>query len=124
MIRAEVVGNVGKQPELRQTKTGKQMTRFGVASTKTVEGRDPQTSWVNVLCFDEQAVNVCERIAKGDRVIVSGRMEVETYSDKDGVERTSVNLLADDVGVSLRFGRKGQPTAANRGDAWEGDDAF
>lgn len=124
MIRAEIVGNVGSQPEVRQAKSGKAMCKLRVASTKKVEGRDPVTTWVSVLCFDEQAHNVAERVNKGDRVLVTGRLEVETYQ-KDGVDRTDVMVMADDVGISLRFGaKKGQPTAANRGDAWEGDDAF
>jgi len=118
MIRAEVQGNVGKTPEVRQTKTGKAMVRFGVASTKKVEGREPVTSWVNVVAFDEMAENIAANVKQGDRVIVSGRLEVETYQDKDGAERTSVTLLADDAGVSLRWGRKAK--TAERGDAWEG----
>jgi single-strand DNA-binding protein len=107
MIRAEVVGNVGKQPELKESKAGKSMCRFSVASTKKVEGREPVTSWVNVLCFDEMAQQVAERVGQGDRVMVSGRLEVEKYADKDGVERTSVTILADDVGLSLKWAKRG-----------------
>jgi single-strand DNA-binding protein len=119
MIRAEICGNVGKAPELRQSKSGKPMCRFSVASTKKTEGREPVTTWVSVLCFDEQAEQVAERVGRGDRVIVTGRLEVETY-EKDGVERTSVNILADDVGLSLRWGKKPAQQTADRGDAWEG----
>jgi single-strand DNA-binding protein len=120
MIRAEVQGNVGKTPESRQTKAGKTMVRFGVASTKKVEGRDPVTSWVNVIAFDEMADQIVQNVKQGDRVLVTGRLEVETYQDKDGVERTSVTLLADDIGVSLRWGKKPARQTADRGDAWEG----
>jgi single-strand DNA-binding protein len=111
MITATIVGNVGKKPEAKTTKTGKLMCRFGVASTKKSEGREPVTSWVNVLCFDEQAEQVQDRVNQGDRVMVTGRLEVEKYSADDGTERTSVTLLADDIGLSLRFAPKGQRQA-------------
>jgi single-strand DNA-binding protein len=115
MIRAEVVGNVGKKPELRDTKGGKQMCRFSVASTKKVEGREPVTSWVSVLCFDEQAVLVSEKVGVGDRVMVTGRLEVEKY-EQDGVERTSVTLVADDVGISLKWPKRAREQAASTGE--------
>jgi single-strand DNA-binding protein len=115
MIRAEVVGNVGKKPELKDTKNGKQMCRFSVASTKKVEGREPVTSWVSVLCFDEQAVLVSEKVAVGDRVMVTGRLEVEKY-EQDGVERTSVTLVADDVGISLKWPKRAREQAASTGE--------
>jgi single-strand DNA-binding protein len=119
MIRAEVVGNVGKAPELKETKGGKVMCRFSVASTKKVEGRDPVTSWVNVLCFDEQAGLVAEKVGSGDRVIVTGRLEVEKY-EKDGVERTSVTLLADEVGVSLRWPKRAKGESRSEVDDFAG----
>ncbi len=120
MIRAEVVGNVGQKPELRDTKGGKQMCRFSVASTKKVEGREPVTSWVSVLCFDEQAVLVSEKVGVGDRVLVTGRLEVEKY-EKDGVERTSVTLVADDVGLSLKWPKRarGEQTASAGEEDWK-----
>jgi single-strand DNA-binding protein len=119
MIRAEVVGNVGKQPELKQTKAGKSMVRFSVASTKKQEGKEPVTSWINVLAFDEMADVIAEKVSQGDRVLVTGRLEVEKWTNKEGVEQTTVNLLADDCGVSLRFPKRGE-RAAGKGDAWEG----
>ena len=106
MIRVELDGNVGKQPELKTTKSGEQMCRFSVASTKKVEGREPVTSWVNVLCFDEMANLVAEKVGQGDRVIVTGRLEVEKYQDKDGNERTSVTVMADDIGASLKWPKR------------------
>lgn len=121
MIRAEVFGNVGKQPELKETKGGKSMCRFSVASTKKVEGKEPVTSWVNVLCFDEMASMVSEKVGQGDRVMVTGRLEVEKYTDKDGNERTSVTVLADDVGISLKWPkRQGAAKAESASEDWGG----
>lgn len=119
MIRCEIVGNVGQKPEQKETKTGKVMTRFSVASTKKVEGRDPVTTWVNVLTFDEQAAMVAEKVGSGDRVIVTGRLEVEKY-EKDGVERTSVTVIADDVGLSLRWPKRAKGESRSEIDDFAG----
>ena len=123
MIRVELDGNVGKQPELKTTKSGEQMCRFSVASTKKQEGREPVTSWVSVLCFKEMAALVAEKVQQGDRVIVTGRLEVEKYNDKDGNERTAVTVMADDIGISLRWPKRGQrqpETAGASAEDWGG----
>ena len=120
MIRAEVFGNVGGDPELKKTKGGDDMVRFTVASTKKQEGRDPVTSWVTVLAFKEQASMVAEKVQKGDRVVVTGTLTVDKY-EKDGVERTAVTVLADEVGLSLRWPKRGdahEPKQAE--EAWGG----
>ena len=114
MIHAEVIGNVGKKPELKDTRGGKQMCRFSVASTSKAKDGEQKTSWVSVICFDEQAVLVSEKVGVGDRVMVTGRLEVEKF-EKDGVERTSVSLLADDVGISLKWPKRAQGAAAAGG---------
>lgn len=112
MITSTVTGNVGKQPELITTKTGKPMVRFSLASTFKKEGSEPATTWVDVTCFDEQATVVSERVNKGDRVTVIGRMQLETYDKKDGSEGHSLRIIADEVGLSLRFPkRETQPVA-------------
>ena len=121
MIRVEVFGNVGGDPELKQTKSGDDMVRFTVASTKKQEGRDPVTSWVTVLAFKEQASMVAEKVSKGDRVVVTGTLTVEKY-EKDGVERTAVTVMADEIGISLRWPKRtGEPKRESQPEeAWAG----
>ena len=100
MIDATVTGNVGKVNELRITKSGKAMLTFSVAST---EKKDGPTTWVEVVCFDEQAEACSQTLRKGRRVVVSGRMGLETYEKKDGTQGFSLRLMANEVGVSLRW---------------------
>lgn len=100
-----VIGNVGKDPELRYTAGGKAVAKFSVGDTRG-KGDDKQTTWHYVTCFDEQAENVCEQVKKGSRVLVVGRLAKEKYTDKNGNERESVDILADDVCLSLRFAAK------------------
>ncbi len=100
-----VIGNVGKEPEIRFTKTGKAVAKFSLADTR---GKDDQkvTTWHNVTVWDEQAQNVAEQVTKGARVLVIGRLQKEQYTDKDGNKRESVEIVADDVCLSLKWGNR------------------
>lgn len=116
MITATITGNVGKVQEMRTTGSGKQMLSFSVASTYKKPGQDEgQTTWVDVLCFDEQADMVAQTLQKGDRVVVTGRLALETYQKKDGSQGSSLRLVADEVGKSLRWAGK-RMAAAGVGD--------
>ncbi len=108
MINATVTGNVGKQPELKNTRTGKAMATFSVASTYTPKTGEPTTTWVDVVCFDDQAEQVAEKLGKGARVCVTGRLEMQKYQRADGTEGSSLRMVADEVAVSLRWGRRPQ----------------
>lgn len=103
MIEATVTGNVGNVKELRITNSGKAMLNFSVAST---EKKDGPTTWVDVVCFDEQAETCSQSLQKGQRVVVSGRMSLETYQKKDGTQGTSLRLVANEVGLSLRWPKR------------------
>jgi len=117
MITATITGNVGKVQEIRTTGSGKQMLSFSVASTYKKPGQDEgQTTWVDVLCFDEQADMVAQTLQKGDRVVVTGRLALETYQKKDGTQGSSLRLLADEVGKSLRWAGKRQAVGVGAGD--------
>jgi single-strand DNA-binding protein len=102
MNEIKVIGNVGKDPEIRYSKAGKAVVKFSVADTR---GKDDQkqTTWHNVTVFDEQAENVAEQVKKGARVLVVGRLNKESYTDKDGNKREAVEIIADDVCLSLKW---------------------
>lgn len=110
MISATITGNVGKVQEPRTTRSGKPMLSFSVASTYKKDGQEPQTTWVDVVCFDEQADMVSQTLKKGDRVVVTGRLALETYQKKDGSQGSSLRLMADEVGRSLRWMPKDRET--------------
>lgn len=104
-----VIGNVGQDPELRYTASGKAVVKFSVADTR---GKDDQkqTQWHRVTVFDEQAENVCEQVKKGARVLVTGRLQIDKYTDKDGVEKMSYDIVAEDVCLSLKWKPREQGT--------------
>jgi single-strand DNA-binding protein len=97
------VGNIARAPELSYGKTGTAFCRFGLAWTPYSKDGEPEAVYYDVVCFKSLAENVAECLQKGDRVVVLGRGEVETWVGRDGQERTSKKILADAVGPELRF---------------------
>jgi single-strand DNA-binding protein len=103
-----IVGNITRDPELRYTPTGQSNTRFGVAVNRRWQDRNSgewneATSFFDVVCWREMAENVSESLGKGSRVLVTGRLEQRTYETKDGEKRNVVEIIADEVGPSLRW---------------------
>lgn len=102
MNHLTIVGRIGRDPELRWTNDNKAIASFSVA---TDYGRDDnkKTSWHNVVAFGSLAENICNSLFKGSRVIVSGRLDVSEYETKDGEKKKKHELIADAVGLELRF---------------------
>lgn len=103
MNHITVIGNVGRQPEgLKYTGGGLAVLKFSLADTR---GKDDQkkTSWYDIVVFGDQAEAVMETVGKGDRIIVSGRLQVEDYEKKDGTKAKRVEIIADDVAKSIKY---------------------
>jgi single-strand DNA-binding protein len=103
-----VVGNITRDPELRFTPTGVATASFGVAVNRSWQNRQTQeweeaTSFIDVVCWRDLADNVSESLSKGSRVIVTGRLEQRSWETQDGEKRSKVEIVADEVGASLRF---------------------
>jgi single-strand DNA-binding protein len=102
MNNITIVGRLGRDPELRYSKDEKPIAVFSVA---TDHGRDEnkKTSWHNVVAFGSLAENIIKSLHAGTRVIVSGRLDVSDYQGKDGEKKKKHELIADAVGIELRF---------------------
>ena len=107
-----VVGNLGKDPEMRFTPQGTPVCTFTVATNerrkdKAGEQQDV-TTWFRVTVWGKQAETVSKYLTKGRSVYVEGRMHVEEWTDKDGKQRFTLELNASDV----RFidGAQGAPS--------------
>jgi len=103
-----IVGNVTRDPEMRYTPGGAAKATFGVAVNRRWQNRqtqewEEQVSFFNVVCWREQAENVCESVGKGSRVIVTGRLEQRSWETDNGEKRSTVEIVADEVGPSLRW---------------------
>lgn len=101
------VGNVTRDPELRFSNAGTPYARFGIAVNRPKVAGDwageQVTEFYSVTAFKSLAENVAECVHKGDRVIVEGEASLETWTDKDGQERTDKVIAANAVGAELRF---------------------
>jgi single-strand DNA-binding protein len=103
-----IVGNITRDPEIRYTAGGAAKASFGVAVSRRWQNRqtqewEEQTSFFNVVCWREMAENVAESLTKGARVVVSGRLEQRSWETENGEKRSVVEIVADDVGPSLRW---------------------
>ena len=104
-----ITGNAGGEPELRFTPGGQAVCSFGVAVSrrwynKKTDDWDEETSWIDVTAWGDLAENAADSIGKGDRVTVTGRLNQRSWEDKDtGANRSKVEVVADDVALSLRW---------------------
>jgi single-strand DNA-binding protein len=103
-----VIGNVTRDPELRFTPSGQAIASFGLAVNRRWMNRqtqqwDEQTSFFDIVCWAQLGQNVSESLQKGSRVIVSGRLEQRSWETQEGDKRSKVEIVADEVGPSLRW---------------------
>jgi single-strand DNA-binding protein len=103
-----LVGNVTRDPELRFTPSGQATATFGLAVNRRWQNRQSQeweeaTSFFNIVCWREMAENVSESVVKGARIIVTGRLEQRSWETPDGDKRSQVEVIADELGPSLRW---------------------
>jgi len=101
LCKVIVVGNLGRDPEKRYTQDGRAVTRFSVAATTRRKERDGEwadhTEWFNVTVFSRQAETLAERLTKGTRVYVEGRLESRTYETQNGGKGFALDIVANEV---------------------------
>ncbi len=101
-----VIGNLTREPELKYTASGTAVCSFSVAWNRKDQNQQDVASFFDVTCWREMAEYAAESFSKGQRVIVYGRMEQETW-EKDGDKRTKIKIVAEDVGPSVRWSAVG-----------------
>ena len=103
-----LVGNLTRDPEIRYTRDGQATTTLAVAvnrrwKNRTTDEWEESTSFFDVVIWRGMAENVALSLTKGARVVVTGRLEQHSWETEAGDRRTKVEILADDIGASLRF---------------------
>jgi single-strand DNA-binding protein len=94
--------------ELRFTPAGKAVANFRAVSNDRRKGddgkwEDGDPCWVNITAWGKLAENVAESCLKGRLVTVKGRLKTREYEDREGVKRTSVDVTADEIGMSIQW---------------------
>ncbi len=101
-----LVGNLTRAPEIRFTNGGRANTSFGLAVNRRYQSNgewQEQTSYFNVVAWAELAENTAQTLTKGSRAIVTGRLEQRQYETQAGETRNVVEIIADEIGPSLRW---------------------
>jgi single-strand DNA-binding protein len=103
-----LVGNITRDPELRFTPSGQATASFGLAVNRMWNDRQTNekkeaVSFFDVVCWREMAENASESLTKGSRVIVTGRLEQRSWEGQDGEKRSKIEVVADEIGPSLRW---------------------
>ena len=103
-----IVGNLTRDPEIRYTRDGQATTSMSVAVNRRWQDRttkewEESTSYFDVVCWRDLAENVALSLTKGARVVVTGRLEQRSWESDEGDKRSKVEIVADEIGASLRF---------------------
>jgi single-strand DNA-binding protein len=112
-----LIGNLGKDPEVRYTPNGNAVCNLRLATTRTWKNRDSgekmeETEWHSVVLYDRQAEVAGEYLKKGRPVYIEGRLKTRKWQDKDGHDKYTTEVVADTM--QLLGGREG--TGAPSGD--------
>jgi single-strand DNA-binding protein len=96
-----ILGNLGKEPEMRYTPSGRPVTTFSVAvnrSWNTADGeRHNETEWFNVVAWGKLAETCKQYLTKGKQVYIEGRLQTRRWEDKEGVKHSTVEVVAAEM---------------------------
>lgn len=96
-----LVGNLGRDPELRYTAQGTPVCSFSMATNERRKDRNgemqDQTTWFKITLWNRLAENASQYLQKGKQVYIEGRLRVEEYTDRDGKPRTSLEVSATEM---------------------------
>jgi single-strand DNA-binding protein len=101
-----LVGNITRDPELRYTTGGRGVASFGLAVNRRWQQNgewQEAVSFFNIVAWAELGENAAASLTKGSRVIVTGRLEQRSYDNKEGQKVNITEVIADDLGPSLRW---------------------
>jgi len=101
-----VVGNLVKDPEVKDLGAGKVLAKLRVASTERFQDadgswKDGDTAFYDVVCWRTLAENVAASLSKGNKVIVHGKLKYREFQRKDGTKGNAFEIDATDVGQSM-----------------------
>ena len=97
MTKVMLIGNLTRDPELTETSGGIPVCRFSVAVNRYAGGEERQTDYYNVTAWRRLGETVARYTKKGNKVAVYGDLQIRQYEGNDGVRRTSVDVVAQDV---------------------------
>jgi single-strand DNA-binding protein len=119
--KAILIGNLGRDPETRYTQGGSAVTQFSIATSESWRDRQTgeqqdRTEWHRVVCFARLAEIAGEYLRKGSKVYIEGRIQTRKWQDKDGQDRYTTEIIANEMQMlDSRGGGSGGGYADDRG---------
>lgn len=109
-----LIGNVGKDPEVRHLESGASVASFPLATSERFKDRNgeyqEQTEWHNIVCWRNLAETVEKYIAKGSQVYIEGKIRTRNWQDQSGQKRYTTEIIADNIQMlGRRQEQQGQP---------------
>jgi single-strand DNA-binding protein len=100
--KAMIIGNLGRDPEMRYTPNGRPVTEFTVAVNQSTKNQQTgewieATDWYRVTVWGDRAERTAETLRKGNSVFVEGRFRTREYETREGQKRVSLEITADNV---------------------------
>jgi single-strand DNA-binding protein len=113
-----IIGNLGRDPEVRYTPNGSAVCNVSVATTRSWKNKDSgdkveETEWHRVVFYDRLAEIAGEYLKKGRSVYVEGRLKTRKWQDKDNVEKFTTEIIAEEM--KMLGGREGMGGGADEG---------
>ena len=96
--KVNLIGNLGKDVEIKETKTGKKLARFSVATNDSYSKdgeRQQETQWHSVIAWGKTADMMALLLKKGNQVAIEGRISYGSFQDKDGHTRYTTDIVAN-----------------------------
>ena len=101
--KAQVIGNIGQDPKITTAQSGRTVASFSVATTErgytAADGTQvpEHTEWHNIVCFGRLGEIVQTYLHRGSKVFVEGKMRTRSYTDKTGIKRYAMEIVADSL---------------------------
>ena len=109
-----LVGNLGKDPEVRSLDAGRKVANFSLATTETYKNKNgervEQTEWHNVVYYGPVAKVIEKYLRKGSQIYVEGKIRTRSYDDKEGIKRYITEIIGDTMTM---LGTKGSSSSEN-----------
>ena len=119
-----LIGNLGRDPELKMTPSGQALARFSVATTETWKNpqgeKQTKTEWHNIVVWGKQAEIAEKYLRKGKQVLIEGRIQYREYTDQAGVKKTACDIRCDNFVMLGRLEEGGsRPSGGGGADEYE-----